>query len=252
MTQDLTPHVLNDFVHVVLVETEDSLNIGSVARAMKNLGFSKLHLVAPVNFQQRKAEVTGRWAKDIVESAQFHDSLPEALGGMHDVVGFSGREGKNRFNLMLPEWVADFRAKPMKTTALVFGPEDTGLRTDHIEHCHWLVRIPSTTAYPSFNLAQAVLLALFELTRQDWASMSAVNPAHAPDWNDFYQLDRLVDRVLTDCGFFREGTPEPIPGLIKNLFRRIQPDKREIGILLALFARLERGLSLASKDSPGS
>lgn len=232
-----------DLFDVVLVETEESLNIGAVARAMKNLGFRNLHLVAPRDYKFERAAITARWASDdILKNLKVFATLEEALGGAQEVVGFSGREGKDRFNLFLPEWMQQLQTKPLVRTALVFGPEDTGLRSDHVEHCRWLVRIPSTVEYPSFNLAQAVLLALFEITRRQWENVSAEPSPHAPDWNQFYQLDRLVDKVLTDSGFYREGTPEPIPGLVKNLFRRTQPDKREMGVLLALFSRIDREL----------
>jgi TrmH family RNA methyltransferase len=233
-------HPLGDLIHIVLVETEESLNIGSVARAMKNLGFTNLHLVKPVHFSIEKAEITGRWALDVLQNARIHESLEECLKPMTEVIGFSGREGKNRANLMLPEWVQHFRTRPLAPTALVFGPEDTGLRHDHVEHCRWLVRIPTSAEYPSFNLAQAVLLGLFELSRQDWSGASTGNAEHAADWNQFYQLDKLVDAVLEESGFYRVGTPEPIPGLVKNLFRRTNPDKREMGVLLALFARIRK------------
>lgn len=238
--QPVLKHPLDPFIHIVLVETEESLNIGSVARAMKNLGFSNLHLVKPVHFSIQKAAITGRWAIDLLEAAKVHDSLEACLEPMTEVVGFSGRDGKNRANLMLPEWVGHFRAKELAPTALVFGPEDTGLRHDHVEHCRWLVRIPSSLEYPSFNLAQAVLLGIFELARLDWSQAKTGNSDHAADWNQFYQLDRLIDEVLTECGFYRPGTPEPIPGLVKNLFRRTNPDKREIGVLLAMFARVKK------------
>ncbi len=252
---DLAQHPESDFFHVVLVETEESLNVGSVARAMKNLGFKHLHLVAPRDYRPERAAITARWAtEDILASLQIYPTMEAALAPMQEVVGFSGRDGKDRFNLTLPQWVAHLHQRPKVRTALVFGPEDTGLRSDHVQHCRWLVRIPSTVEYPSFNLAQAVLLGLFEITRQQWDAVSTDPSPHAPEWNQFYQLDRLVEKVLIDSGFYREGTPEPIPGLVKNLFRRINPDKREMGVLLALFSRIDRELLhrsaiAAAKDS---
>ncbi|MBN8548622.1 MAG: RNA methyltransferase [Deltaproteobacteria bacterium] len=248
MSTSTPAHPENDLFHVVLVETDESLNIGSVARAMKNLGFRHLHLVAPRRYQPERAAITARWATDdILAGLTIHDTLEQALAPMQEVVGFSGRPGKDRFNVDLPDLMQGLRSKPLVTTALVFGPEDTGLRHDHVEHCRWLVRIPTSVEYPSFNLAQAVLLGLFEITRQRWDSVASEPSPHAADWNQFYQLDRLVDAVLKESGFYREGTPEPIPGLVKNLFRRTQPDKREMGVLLALFSRIERELQHRAK-----
>lgn len=243
---ELKPLSFADQVSVVLLKPQQSLNVGSVARAMMNLGFSKLILIAPDNYDINKAAVTGRWALPVLEQAVIADDLQSALAGFNDVVGFGGRYDGLKFEtLPLPEWAGSFQPLPGSRTALLFGPEDRGLNSDEINHCRRLIRIPSTAEYPSYNLAQAVLLALYELTRLEWSS--AVTPREErelPEWNDFFQLERLLDEVLTATGFYREGTPAPVPGVIKRLFRRMDPDKREIGILLAMVSRIKKNLKI--------
>jgi TrmH family RNA methyltransferase len=232
-------------IHVVLVETEENLNIGSVCRAMKNLGFRHLHLVAPRRFDRKRASITACHGADLLDSLSIHDTLEAALAPMQQVVGLSTRAGKNRMAPhLLHEWAPGWYRSARGPTALMFGPEDTGLTQEHIEHCTWTVRIPASAEYTSFNLAQAVLLTLFELVRQEWWT-GAEPPAEErsgerPTWNEFYHLDRLVELTLTQAGFYRKGSPEPVPGLVRNLFRRMLPNKREMGILLAIFSRLER------------
>ena len=258
-TGNLPDSSTNDHVHVVLVQTIESLNIGSAARAMMNLGFSNLHLVAPRSFDINKASVTACWAADLLKQARVHDSLEEALSGMQEVVGFSAREEAARpGKLLLPEWVEKYKVSgEKKQIALLFGPEDSGLSPEHVEQCHWIVRIPSTAACPSFNLAQSVVLALFEISRLRWQELQPVQSRREmPDWNQYYQLDRIVDDVLAACRFFREGAPAPIPGLIKNLFRRMEMDEREMRVMLALFARIRRsflaGIARCEEDFPES
>jgi TrmH family RNA methyltransferase len=234
--------MLSDLIHVVLVKPAESLNVGSVARAMKNLGFVNLHLVTPDHYNRTKAAITACWATDLLDSITIHDSLEAALGPMERVVGFTSRQGKNRTsNFMLGDWAGKFREEPTKT-ALLFGPEDTGLTHEHLEHCSAYIRIPAHVEYPSFNLAQAVLLALYEINGQILTKESPLPTKQPAQASDFYQLDRIVDSVLTESGFTREGSPEPIPGMIRNLMRRTDPDRREMGILLAMFSRIERAL----------
>lgn len=234
--------VLNDLIHIVLVEPGESLNVGSVARAMKNLGFGNLHLVAPDRYNPTKAAMTACWATDVLESLIMHDSLESACGPMEKVVGFTTRQGRNRTNnFLLGDWAAKFRQEPAKT-ALVFGPEDTGLTHEHLEHCGAHIRIPACIEYPSYNLSQAVLLALYELHGQILSNDISSQTKRLPQAKDFYQLDRLVENVLVESGFTREGSPQPVPGLIKNLMRRTEPDQREMGILLAMFSRIDRNL----------
>ncbi|MCZ6531619.1 MAG: RNA methyltransferase [SAR324 cluster bacterium] len=229
--------------HVVLVAPGDSLNVGAVARAMTNLGFVHLHLVAPPRYDPARAAITACWATDLLERAQIHDTLHAALEPMEQVVGFTARHGKNRpRHVLLPDWIDSIAEGPPARTALLFGAEDDGLRREHLAHCHWLVRIPSSVENPSFNLAQSVLLTLFELTRQHWPE-TARSTRQLPTSGNFYQLEALVDEVLTRCRFYKDGTPEPVPDMIKHLLRRTDPDSREMQILLGIFGKINRALA---------
>lgn len=232
-----------DRIHVILVEPGDSRNVGSVARAMSNLGFRHLHLVAPPRYHPEDAATTACWATDLLRQARVHSSLEEAIAPMEHVVGFSVREGHNRPRLLLlRQWVDQLSDAPPQETALVFGPEDTGLRQEHVAVCRWLVRIPSTEENPSFNLAQAVLLALHEIARPV-ASESVPAPVRRPRQREFLELDRIVDEVLTRSRFYHRGTPEPLPGVIKHLVRRMDPDEREMRVLIGMFSKVNKALA---------
>ena len=104
------------------------------------------------------------------------------------------------------------------------------------------MRIPSSEANPSFNLAQSVLLALFELSRQGWARTPR-GERPLPSASDFYRLEALVEEVLVRCRFYKDGTPEPIPDLVKHLLRRTDPDRRELRVLLGMFGKINRALA---------
>ncbi|RIL09275.1 MAG: hypothetical protein DCC75_06915 [Proteobacteria bacterium] len=228
----------NDYIHVVLVEPGDNLNIGSVARAMKNLGFSNLHLVAPANFDIDRAKVTACWAEEVLITARKHTKLSDAIAPMADVVGFSTRAGKNKPSpLSLETWARSAANFKGSQTALLFGPEDTGLRSEHMEQCRALIQIPANTECPSYNLAQAVLLALYELSRGSWDKENPV-PRDLPCWNDYYQVDRMVEEIAQKSGFYNEGTPEQLPGLIRTVTRRANLDGREMKVVLGWLSRV--------------
>jgi TrmH family RNA methyltransferase len=231
--------------HVVLVEPGVSRNVGSVARAMRNLGFTHLHLVAPPRYREEDALQTACWAEDLVRGAQVHATLHEALADTQQVVGFSARHGRQRpKHVALDEWAGTLTATPAVETALVFGPEDTGLRQEHLSHCRWLIRIRSRADNPAFNLSHAVLLGLYEISRAVGATEAVpARTAASPAGRTFYELERIVDEVLLRCRFYHDGTPEPLPQLIKHLLRRIEPDGREMQVLLGLFSKINRTLS---------
>jgi TrmH family RNA methyltransferase len=241
-----------DRFHVVLVEPAESRNVGSVARAMRNLGFRHLHLVTPRRYDPARARVTAcSSAQPLLDSLVIHERFEEALFGMEEVVGFALRAGESSHFVTLPDWATELPARQQRTTALIFGPEDNGLRNEHLEQCRWVVRIPSASEFPSFNLAQSVLLALYEITKAFPTPGSGAPPARsatpdedAPTWNAYYQLDRLLDSVMSQSGFVRPGTPAPVPGVVRNLFRRLPLSGHEMRLLLALFGRLNRTLLL--------
>jgi tRNA/rRNA methyltransferase len=231
-------------MHIVLVEPAGGINVGAVARAMSNFGFSQLHLVAPRGIDFDQARMMACWGEKVLRSAKTYDSLEECLGEMEEVVGFTARTGADRTqHYLLPDWAETLAMGPLRKTALVFGPEESGLRCEHINLCRVLVKIPTHSVNPSLNLGQAVLLALAEISRQDWGEAVPFPSSDTPDWNDYFQLDRMLDDIATRSGFYRKGTPATVPGMLKNLFRRIGANTREIAVLLGLFSRVAKALA---------
>ena len=242
---------LAESLHTILVEPGESMNVGSAARAIKNLGFRKLRLVAPRSFDLARAKITACWADDILADLQQYPTIAEAVSDVTLVAGFAARTGKNRLEHFE---LADFLERLGATlhqggkVALLFGPEDTGLHNEHIEHCHCLVRIPSAPDCPAFNLAQAVLLALSEIRRtiQPFSTTTHIEPPAT--MGELQTLDRVVDELMRRSGFDRDGTPAPVPAMLRQLMRRIAPSQRELGVLLGFLGRLNR---VVKGESPG-
>ena len=245
MNDDLSNDPRDSF-HVILVEPAKSLNIGAVARAMMNLGFRNLHLVAPPQYDRERANVTACWAEPLLDTMQFHETFEDAISDMEEVVGLSGRSNKNQPHFVtLLDWTENLPSRPLRKTALVFGPEDNGLRQEHLNQCRWIIRIPSSEENPSFNLAQSVLLVLYEITQAlpDAALMPSVPAREAPTtWNDLYQLDHLLDSVMREGEFIRSGSPGSTPDIVKNFFRRMEITPQERAVLMGLFGRINSTL----------
>ena len=82
LTDDERGEHLLQRVRVVLVGTVHSGNIGSAARAMKNMGLRHLVLVAPLDFPHREASYRAVQASDILDAARVTDTL-EQLSLIH-------------------------------------------------------------------------------------------------------------------------------------------------------------------------
>ena len=230
--------IKQDYFHIILVEPAGNLNIGAVARAMDNFGFKHLHLVAPDAYSRSEAERSACWAKNILETLQIHNTFPEALAPMEQVIGFTARHGKTRSaHLPINDWLNLEQQRPMHKTALVFGPEDNGLRAEHVELCSTLVRIPTSTENQSLNLAQAVLIALYEISKGAFVAPKLEADAPA-DWASVIELEKKIDGLLQSSGFILGPQSNPAADALKAIFRRHGLRQREMRIVQGLFSKL--------------
>ena len=162
---------------VVLARPQEEGNIGAAARAMANTGLSDLILVDPVVEIGSVARAFAVGAAGILDRARVFGSLREALAPFRRVVGTtSARAREHRAVLITPRELPErLAADPPRTlTALLFGPEASGLTNDELALCSLMVQIPSSSRQPTLNLSQAVLILAYELYTARWASFSSL------------------------------------------------------------------------------
>jgi tRNA/rRNA methyltransferase len=158
-------------LRLVLVEPAGALNLGSIARAMKNMGLSQIVLVNPhCHPDDDDAKLMAVHAADVLQSARRVDTLPEALVGCHRALATTARERDivdpplEHPRTVLP-WLLGLDAGMNASieSALIFGPEDRGLSNTELSYAQRGLRIPTSPVYPSLNLAQAVAICCYEL-----------------------------------------------------------------------------------------
>lgn len=154
-----------DNIRVVLVEPLYGGNVGSVCRAMKNMGLGDLRVVGVPRFDMVEARTMAYRAVDLLETRQEHSTLGEAVAECGLVAGTSARVGLYRDHSRTPrEWApALLDAARQAPVAIVFGREDKGLTNDELALCTQIIQIPSSDEYLSLNLAQAVMVCCYEL-----------------------------------------------------------------------------------------
>ncbi|MEB3338032.1 MAG: RNA methyltransferase [Leptolyngbyaceae bacterium] len=173
-----------EVVRIVLVEPAGPLNVGSIARVMKNMGLSHLVLVNPhcdpLDPEARKMAVH---AADVLEAAKQVTSLPEALQGCQRAIATTARPRSLTTILEPPAlalpWLVEASPYPLQS-ALIFGPEDRGLSNQELNYAQRFVCIPSHPAYPALNLAQAVAVCCYELY-QSVGNQGGMTPTKDPN-----------------------------------------------------------------------
>lgn len=240
---------------VVLFEPQDPVNIGATVRAMKNMGVSELRLVRPCEYTTHRLSGIAHGTGDVIERIRHFDTLDEALADCVSVAGFTARRRAAKRALTdarvaAPQLVS---AAQEGTVALLFGREDHGLPNEALDRAHLVVTI-STTAHSSLNLAQAVLLALYELhlSAADATRRLAPPKRHAPPPTavDYELMFSDVEQALTAIQFFKTRHHEHIMRAVRSLTFRAAPDTRELALARAMaievlrtIDRVRRGLA---------
>ena len=149
---------------IILVEPAGALNVGSVARVMKNMQLEELVLVNPqcdrASAEARKMAVH---AIDVLEQARIVENLSEALQGCQKAIATTARSRSIPTLLESPKVALPWLLTENVNSALIFGPEERGLSNTELNYAQRFVYIPSNPAYPSLNLAQAVAICVYEL-----------------------------------------------------------------------------------------
>jgi tRNA/rRNA methyltransferase len=231
-----------DSISIILVRPKFHENIGSVARAMKNMGLSRLIVVNGSSPLHPNAYKLASGAEDILERAEEFFTLREAISEMGCVVGTTSRGGKERHPDLTPETLAK-KLIPLSlknSIGLAFGSEKEGLTSDELFLCHLYVRIPSMESFPSLNLAQAVMVVCYELFQ---ASLEI--PKQPIQLAQAEQLERMfehMEKTLIQIGFLDSNHPKRIIRVLRKLFGRSQMDEREVQILQGIWSQMDRHL----------
>lgn len=227
---------------VVLVEPKDPRNIGGVARAMSNLAVSDLRLVNPEPFDLVVAKGVACWGADLLDNVQTFSSLNDAVSDAHEVVGFASDSSGHRMSQrILEDWIGTLDFQHDRALALVFGSEERGLRREHFPVCQNLIRIPSSTDNPSYNLAQSVILALYALRRRTHTGVGD-DIKDLPTSGQLEHFTSMVLRAAEDVGFLNENSPDHIQDLLVNMTRRGRLSTRELKIMTGLFGMIHKKL----------
>jgi tRNA/rRNA methyltransferase len=257
MPQEMTLNTppLFQRLRVVLVETSRAGNVGSVARAMKTMGFSELVLVNPrvdgvLHHEEAVAFASG--AQDVLASARIVATMAEALDGISYAAAVSARLREFSPPVHTPREIAQHvAAAPALYPALIFGNERFGLPNEIVERCNVLINIPANPDYSSLNLAQAAQVLLYECRM---AALADTVPAASPvgfhgDAASQGQIEGMythLEQALVAIGFLDADNPRKLMPRLKRLFARTGLETEEVNILRGIARQI-----LARERKPG-
>jgi len=231
-------------ITIVLVEPQGPRNIGSVCRAMLNFGLVDLRLVNPqTDHLLHEARQMAVKATTVLETAKIFTSLESALAGCALSIGTTRRFGRYREDMLHPDEAAKLLLPETVdgTVALVFGREDKGLHTVELDLCQRFVTIPTSDKLPSMNLAQAVALCLYEVSKVKGELSGSAHGRKQLASND--NLERMFQHMresLTRVGFLDPQNPDHILRAFRRILGRSGLNEREVRILRGLFSQIDQ------------
>ena len=231
-----------DRIRIVLVAPSHSGNIGGCARAMKNMGLSRLVLVTPDEFPSEEATARAAGAEDVLERVRICASLDEAVADCQLVIGTSARGRRIPWPVLAPVEAAQriVRTSAEREVAVLFGRERTGLTNDELDRCQALVNIPTDPAFASLNLACAVQVIAYEIWRtaesgvQTSASAETAVEALGEPLATHDEVQRFyahLEEVLVESGFLDPKNPRLLMRRLMRLFNRVELTNNEVNIL---------------------
>lgn len=224
-------------VRAVLVHPESPANIGAVARVLMNTGLDGLDLVGPGDWRTVEAWRMGWRAEDMLERARVFDTLEHAIADAVYVAGFAGRTGMRVAPITPKAMASEVAALDASApVALVFGCESTGLTESDLRHCHRRVSIPTHERQPSLNLAQAVMVAGYEIFLAE--SPTETPPERAPNADVERALGNLKEAFL-EVNFLTPDNAGPRFATWRELFGRAGLTPLEVHLVMALARKIK-------------
>ncbi len=263
-------------VRIILVETAGALNLGSVARVMKNMGLSQLVLVNPqCDRYSEEAQHMAVHAKNILNNAQIVADLPTALVGCSRAIATTSEPRSLDTPLEPLRSTLPWLVATPQPSALIFGREDSGLSNTELNYAQRFVAIPSHQDYPSLNLAQAVAICCYELYQLTLnssadniiadnlsvdsigsdreldnlitasATTSATDANITPKKAELVSLDALemyyqqLEAVLLKIGYLYPHTAPAKMAKFRHLFNRVDLTPAELSMMRGVLSQVE-------------
>ena len=256
-------------VKIVLVNTTHPGNIGAAARAMKTMGLDQLALVSPRHFPSAECTARAAGADDILARAAVFPSVEEAVADCGLVFGTSARTRSIAWPEVTPETAATQIAGTAGGAAVLFGRESSGLSNEELEICHAMIRIPTNAEFASLNIASAVQIICYEISKQYLAretgggdglksvpegtgersgalgtDLKSVpgsigegteSPATTREMEHLYDH---FEQTLIDIGYLDPEKPRRLMRRIRRLFNRARLDSNEYNILRGILTAI--------------
>jgi tRNA/rRNA methyltransferase len=228
-------------LRVVMVRSRNPLNIGAAARAMSNFGAFHLRVVTPYEKAFREA-VSAVGAAPLLAKAEELDSVAEATRDCSLVVGTTaiGHRELQHELYSLEEAAKEIRrALASGRVAILFGSEKTGLSNHDLSHSHFLLRIPTREEHRSMNLAHAVAIVVYEISRGAVTTQAKNKlPSAAADMDSANRIANALLEALQISGYIHRRSAATAEEKLRRMLRRFELSSADAEVFLGMLRKI--------------
>ncbi len=240
-------------LHFILVEPESPGNVGSVARALKTMGFQKLILVNPCSLTDDQVKMMAHRSMEIVENATVVPSFAQAISPMRLTVATTMRKRHFKFPFFSPDQIAEklLPAALEHPVAIVFGRESSGLTNEEILKCHLHSTIQTATQNPALNLSQAVMIYAYTLFQH----IQKTELHYEYELASQYELEKFYEHLAQALAMVQFVPRDGIDNFVtrfRRLIGRAMAEKRDIRLLHKLLQIFETRIHDLEENGAGS
>lgn len=228
----------------VLVETSHPGNIGAAARAMKNMGLSKLVLVNPCEYRNYDCYARASGADELVDSALVYSDLESAIAGSSHVIGTSARLRSLSWPQLNPRQAAESieSLQGSSEVSVVFGRERSGLTNEELALCASLLVIPTAGEFSSLNVAAAVQVVAYEIMMTCHSEASPATDSHEPpaEQSELALFYEHLFSVMEEVEYLDPANPRLLYSRVRRLFNRGRLSRSEVQMLRGFLSAVEK------------
>ena len=172
-------------IKVVCVEPRYQINLGYIARILKNFGFKELYLINPrCNYRGKQAIKYSKHAHELLENAKVYNNIKRVsknsfLIGTTGIWKKSSASFYNVYDLEEINELAKRNLKEKKNVVILLGRDDTGLNADELRSCDACLFIGANRDYPVLNISHALSIILYEMTKKKYESDYSLKSLYA-------------------------------------------------------------------------
>jgi TrmH family RNA methyltransferase len=226
-------------VRIILCRIWSPGNVGSILRAMKNFGFTDIVSVNQMNFSEEEILTMCAGAKDHIKHLRYSDDLKKEVNDLSVVYAFTARKRRFYKSISPEEMVDEISELPENTkVGIMFGNETNGLINEETDFADKLVVIPTEKEYSSLNIASAVMLALYEISKRRTSGQE--QKEDLIDVSGKEELFSIIEKVIQTKLMEKSDNKNQIRENVRHIFRRMKLNRKEAGFVRSIFEIIDR------------